>query len=481
MRSTRRSRGLAVAAAGGLTLALSLAACTPPPSEDDGGDGGGGGDAVADMPEGCEDYEQFVEIADLDGTEVDVYTTIDGAEGDAQVASYEEYERCTGSEINYEASDEFEAQLPVRIQAGSAPDIAYIPQPGLLQRIVQDYPDAIVPAAEEVAANVDEFFTEEWRDYGSVDGELYGSPLGANAKSFVWYSPGAFEQAGYEVPETWDELIALSDQIVADGETPWCVGIGSGEATGWPATDWLEDVVLRTAGTDVYDQWFTHEIPFDDPAILEALEATGDIIKNPEYVNAGFGGIDTIATTEWDAAGYPILPAEGEEVGDCWLHRAANFYGVNWQNAPNAPEDGVEIGEDGDVYAFYLPSANDEQPLLGGGEFTVAFNDDPATTAFHAFVASDVWANEKAEVSGAGWVSANNGLDASLLQSPIDQLSNELLADPAYTFRFDASDLMPGAVGAGSFWSEMVNWIANDKPAAEVLSSIEQSWPADAE
>ena len=475
MKSTRR---YAAALAGAASLALAVSACTPPPSDDggEGGEGGGGGE----LAEGCEDYEQFTEIGDLDGTEVNIYTSIDGAEGEAQVASYEEYERCTGSTIVFDGSDEFEAQLPVRIQSGNLPDIAFIPQPGLLQRLVNDFPDAIKPAPEEVSSRVDEFFTPEWKEYGSVDGTLYGSPLGANAKSFVWYSPAAFESAGYEIPETWDDLIALSDQIVADGGKPWCVGIGSGEATGWPMTDFLEDVVLRTAGTEVYDQWFSHEIPFDDPAILEALEATGEIVKNPDYVNAGFGGVETIATTEWDAAGYPILPAEGEETGECWLHRAANFYGVNWQNAPDAGED-FEIGEDGDVYAFYLPSANDEKPLLGGGEFTVAFSDEPHVVAFHAFLASDVWANDKAEVSGAGWVSANNGLDASLLTSPIDQLSNELLANEEYTFRFDASDLMPGPVGAGSFWTEMVNWISSDKPAADVLADIEASWPEDTE
>ncbi len=468
MISTRRSRGLAAAAAGGFALAITLAACTPPPSDDGGGetDGGGGGEVA----EGCEDYAQFIEMGDLDGTSVEVYTTITGDEAAAQEASYEKYEECTGSDIVYEASDEFEAQIAVRIQSGAEPDIAYIPQPGLLQRLVQDFPDAIVPASDEVAAMVDEFFTEEWRNYGTVDGTLYGSPLGANAKSFVWYSPSMFAEAGYEIPTTWDDLIALSDEIVAAGGTPWCAGIASGDATGWPATDFLEDVVLRTAGPDVYDQWVAHEIPFNDPQIVEALDAAGSILKNPEYVNAGLGDVSSIATTDWDAGGFPILD------GQCWMHRAANFYGVNWQQV----RDDVVIGEDGDVYAFYLPGETaEDKPLLGGGEFTVAFDDRPEVNAFHAFVASDVWANAKAEVSNAGWVSANSGLDASKLQSPIDQLSNELLASDEYTFRFDASDLMPGPVGAGSFWTEMVNWIANDKASADVLTSIEDSWPTD--
>ncbi|WNB85499.1 ABC transporter substrate-binding protein [Cellulomonas sp. ATA003] len=470
MSSITRGRGLATALAGTMSLAFVLAACTPPPEDEGGGTGGGGGGG--EVAEGCEDYEQFIEMGDLDGTEVTVYTTITGDEAEAQEASYEEYERCTGSDIVYEANDEFEAQIAVRIQSGSAPDVAYIPQPGLLQRLVNDFPDAILPASDEVAANVDEFFTEEWRDYGTVDGTLYGSPLGANAKSFVWYSPSMFEEAGYEIPTTWDEMIALSDQIVAEhpDTKPWCVGIASGNATGWPATDWLEDVVLRTAGPDVYDQWYTHEIPFNDPQIVSALEATGEIIRNSDYVNGGLGDVSSIATTEWDAAGFPILD------GQCWMHRAANFYGVNWQQA----QADVEIAEDGDVFAFYLPAASaDERPMLGGGEFVVSFEDRPEVHAFHAFTASDVWANDKAEVSNAGWVSANSGLDVELLQSPIDRLASEILASDEYTFRFDASDLMPGPVGAGSFWTGMTNYLSDPSTTEDsVLTFIEGSWPS---
>ncbi|MBX9246011.1 carbohydrate ABC transporter substrate-binding protein [Actinotalea ferrariae] len=472
MISTRRSRGFAAAAAGGFALAMTLAACTPPPSDE----GGGGGEGGGELAEGCEDYQQFADIAGGEG-EVSVYSTIDGEEGESQEASYVDFEECTGIDIAYEASDEFEAQLPVRIQAGSPPDLAMIPQPGLLARIVRDNEGAVAPAAPEVEEMVDEFFSEDWKEYGTVDGTFYGSPLGANAKSFVWYSPSAFEAAGYEIPETWDDLIALSDQIVADGRMPWCAGIASGDATGWPATDFLEDVVLRTAGPEVYDQWIAHEIPFDDPQIVAALDAAGEILKNPEYVNAGLGGVESIATTEWDQAGFPILPAEGEEFGECWMHRAANFYGSNWVNAPNAG-DGVDIAEDGDVFAFYLPGSDDSKPVLGAGEFTVAFNDDPLTTAVHAYLASDVWANDKAAVS-TGWVSANSGLDPEGLSSPIDRLSHEILSGEEYTFRFDASDLMPGAVGSGSFWTEMVNWIAADKSSEQVLADIEASWPSD--
>ena len=466
MSTPRTSRRL-TALAGGVGLALAIAGCTPPPEEGDGGAGGDGeGNGGTTTAEGCEPFEQY---GDLSGSEVSVYTSITAPEDQPHIDSYVQFEECTGADVIYEGSREFEAQLPVRIQAGSAPDIAYIPQPGLLRTIVNDFPEAVVPAGDMASENVDQYFSEAWRGYGSVNDTLYGTPLGANVKSFVWYSPSMFEEAGYEIPETWDDLIALSDQIVEDGGTPWCAGIGSGEATGWPATDWLEDVMLRTAGPEVYDQWVNHEIPFDDPAVAEALETVGSILKNPDYVNAGWGDVQSIATTEFTEAGFPILD------GECYLHRQASFYQANWEEY----QEDVEVAEDGDVFAFYLPAMDtEEQPLLGGGEFVAAFSDEPAVQAFQAFLASPEWANAKIEATGPGWVSANTEQDTSLYASPIDQLSAELLADETRTFRFDASDLMPGAVGAGSFWEEMVNWIANDKANEDVLSAIESSWPS---
>lgn len=450
--STQRRRSAALA--GGLGIALALTACG-------GGDGSDGGGQAGGGDVDCSAFEEF---GDLEGEEVNVYTSIVAPEDQAHIDSWIPFEECTGADVVYEGSREFEAQLVVRLQSGNPPDIAYIPQPGLLQTLVRDT-GAVVPAPDSVEANVDEFWDESWKGYGTVDGEFYAAPLGANVKSFVWYSPQMFADAGYEIPQTWDELIDLSDQIVADGGVPWCAGIGSGDATGWPATDWLEDVLLRTAGPEVYDQWVAHEIPFNDPQVAEALEQVGSILKNDEYVNGGLGGVQSIASTEFGDAGLPILD------GSCWMHRQASFYQANW------PE-GTEVAEDGDVFAFYFPSmSEDERPLLGGGEFVAAFSDEPAVQAFQTYLASDAWANEKAAVSPPGWVSSNTGLDPTLLESPIDQLSAELFQDEAAVFRFDGSDLMPGAVGAGSFWSEMTAWIANDKDDQAVLDAIEASWP----
>ena len=464
MRLRRNPRGISRAAAGTaavlLAAGMALAGC----AEEDGGEESAGGTSPG---EGKAECEQLTEFGDLSGREVNVYTSIVAPEDASHKASYKLFEECTGATVNYEGSKEFEAQLPVRIQGGNPPDIAYIPQPGLLNTLVTDT-GAVKEAPDTVVENVDKWFGEDWKSYGTVDDTFYAAPLGANVKSFVWYSPKMFQENGWEIPTTWDDMIALSDQIASTDIKPWCAGIESGEATGWPTTDWLEDVLLRTAGPDVYDQWVNHEIPFDDPQVAEALEQVGTILKNEDYVNGGFGDVQSIATTPFTDGGLPILD------GECALHRQAGFYAANW------PE-GTKIDENGDVFAFYLPTFTDEfgQPVLGGGEFVAAFSDAPEVQAFQTYLSSDVWANEKAKATtGGGWVSANKGLEISNLASPIDQLSAEIFQDPEAVFRFDGSDQMPGEVGANSFWKQMTAWIAEDQDTETTLTNIEESWPS---
>lgn len=458
MRATRRSRGLA-ALAGLTTATVVLSAC--------GGGGGDGASAGGTSPgEGKAECKGLTSFGDLSGKSVSVYTSIIAPEDKAQKDSYKLFEDCTGAEIKYEGSSEFEAQLNVRVQGGNAPDIAYIPQPGLLKTLVQDT-GQVVEAPEGVGKNVDEFWGEDWKTYGTVDDKFYAAPLGANVKSFVWYSPKMFKENGWKVPTTWDEMMTLSEEMAKKDIKPWCAGIESGDATGWVTTDWLEDAMLREVGPDVYDQWVNHEIPFNDPQVESALKRVGEILKNDDMVNGGIGDVKSIATTAFQEAGLPILK------GDCGLHRQASFYAAQW------PE-GTDVSENGDVFAFYLPTVSEDfgQPVLGGGEFVAAFADRPEVQAFQTYLSSDTWANEKAKATpGGGWVSANTGLDIANLKSPIDKLSAETFQDPDAVFRFDGSDQMPGAVGADSFWKQMTAWITGQDDST-TLDNIEKSWPS---
>jgi alpha-glucoside transport system substrate-binding protein len=439
----------AIAIAGVLTLALAATACSDSGGDDNAGGGNDSGECAA-----FSDYEGH------DGTTVSIYASIRDAEADLLTQSWTQFEECTGITIEYEGSGEFEAQLQVRVDGGNAPDIAFIPQPGLLARFAEA--GKLKEASADTKAAAQANYSEDWLKYATVGGKLYGAPLGSNVKSFVWYSPKTFKEKNWTVPETWDDLIKLSDTIAGSGIKPWCAGIESGDATGWPATDWIEDLMLRTQTPEVYDQWVSHQIPFNSPQVAEAVDRAGSILKNDKYVNGGYGGVKSIATTAFQEGGLPITE------GKCGMHRQASFYANQW------PE-GTTVAEDGDVFAFYFPpiDASRGKPVLTAGEFTATFSDKPEVQAVQAFLATPEYANSRAKLGN--WVSANKGLDVANVKNPVDKLSVEILQDPSTVSRFDGSDLMPAAVGAGTFWKGMVDWI-NGKSTAVTLTFIENSW-----
>ena len=453
LRNTSPRRVMALSGVIGASLAL--AAC---------GGGSTGTSAGGDTGGTKADCATYSQYGDLKGKTISVYASIVTPEDQNYIDSYKPFEECTGATIKYEGDKSFETQILVRTKAGNPPDIAIVPQPGLLKQLVSTGKAKEAPA--EVAANVDKFWGKDWKGYATIDGKFYGAPSGANVKSLVWYSPSAFSEGGYTVPTTLDELKTLSDKMVADKKKPWCAGIGSGEATGWPVTDWMEDMMLRLSGPDVYDKWVSHAVPFNGPESTAALDKVGEYLKNPAYVNGGLGDVKSIASTTFQDGGLPILD------GTCEMHRQASFYAANW------PE-GTKVAEDGDVFAFYLPGVDaTAKPVLGGGEFNLAFSDRPEVKAFQTFLSSDTWANVKVSTSpGGGWISANKGMDISKLKSPIDQLSAGLLQDPKTVFRFDGSDQMPAAVGSDAFWKQATAWITGQDTKTTV-DNIEKAWPA---
>lgn len=428
-----RSRRLA-AVATVLGVSLLAAAC----GSDDGGDGASG-----DKP--------------YDGKVVKIFSSIRDVEAERLEAAWANFEAETGIDIQHEGSATFEDDLKLRVDGGDSPDLAFIPQPGLLATLARD--GKVVPLAD-LKADVEANNIGGWIELGSVDGTFYAPPFGANIKSLVWYSPAAFADKGYEIPTTWQELLDLSQTIVDDGGTPWCVGAESGGATGWVLTDWTEDIVLRTAGPETYDKWVSHEIPFNDPAIAAALDQVGAVVKNDDFV---LGGAESIPSTSFQEAGLPLLD------GECFMHRQASFYGNQW------PE-GTTKGPDGQVNAFYLPTVNADDPkvMLGGGEVIAAFNDKPEVAAVAKFLTSAAYANER--LKAGNWLSPNKKADLSVIVDPLEKQFAELLVG-SDIFRFDGSDLMPGPVGAGSFWSEMVEWVVGNKTTTETLDAIEASWP----
>jgi alpha-glucoside transport system substrate-binding protein len=445
-RTRRFAAVLAVVGAGGLVLA----GCT--------GDTGGGNEDAD-----CGPYEQY---GTFDGAEVSIGGTILDLEADRLVDSWTDFESCTGISIEYQGSSEFEAQIAVLAEGGNAPDIGIVPQPGLLNRLAAG--GWLIPASQPVIDNIDKWWAPIWKEYATVDGTTYSAPLMASIKGYIWYSPAEFDEKGYDIPKTLDELTELSETIAADGDhKPWCVGLESGEATGWPGTDWIEDFVLRQSGPEVYDKWVTHQIPFNDPEIVKAFDAVGDYLKNPDMVNGGIGDVSTQISEAFQTAGLPILD------GECSLHHQASFYETFW-NPDGGDANTVDPG--GTVFAFLMPpvEADGPQQVTGGGEFPVAFRDAEEVEAVRAYLSSDTWANIR--VKEGGVISANKGLDPENASSELLKQSIEILQGEDTTFRFDGSDLMPGAVGADSFWKGVVAWVSGQSTQATV-DAIEASWP----
>lgn len=400
----------------------------------------------------------LVTVAACSGGEGDV-VTIFGPEVDSEQESLQEafegFTDETGIEVEVLGSGDFVAQIGPQVQTGDPPDIAMFPQPGLLL----DHAEDLQELSEDVAEEVEEDFDPGFTDLVRRDGQLVAVPAKADLKSLVWYSPAAFAEAGYDLPDTFDDFLALADEMVEDGNTPLCAGIESGDASGWPMTDWIEDFVLRMSGPDTYDRWYRHEIPFDDREVVEAAEQVAELWTEPAYV---FGGPDAAAATSFGDAGLPLLD------GECMMHRQANFYAAQWP-------DGTELGDDGDVSAFYLPGS-DEHPniTLTGGLYAAAFADDEDTQEVMAFIASTDFADARA--SDGGYLSPNQNVDASLYPDELTRNFGEVLAgaDPV---RYDASDLMPSAVGTGSFLQATIDITTGTAEVATALGDVEATWP----
>ncbi len=372
----------------------------------------------------------------------------------------------SGHDVRYVGSDSFEQQIVIDAEAGSAPNIAVFPQPGLAADLARR--GFLTPLRDGTADWVRENYAagQSWVDLGTYadqagNDQLFGFFYKVDVKSLVWYIPENFEDAGYEIPTTMEELKALSDQIVADGGTPWCIGLGSGGATGWPATDWVEDLMLRTQTPDVYDQWVSNEIPFTDERVVAAIEEFGAFARNESYVAGGSGAV---ATTDFRDSPKGLFSSPPQ----CYMHRQASFI-------PAFFPEGTEVGVDADF--FYFPAYAEKDlgsPVLGAGTLWAITSENQAAHDLIAYLqtpeAHEIWMGLK------GFLTPHKGVDTSKFGDPTLAKMNEILLG-ATTFRFDASDLMPGAVGQGTFWTGMVDY-AGGKAAAEVAAEVQSSWDA---
>ncbi len=373
----------------------------------------------------------------------------------------------TGVTVQDGSSKNYEEQARIDIQAGSPANITILPQPGLLADFAKQ------GKLKDLGEDTTKFITDNfgagssWAKLGQFagpDGQThqYAFPYKQEVKSLVWYSPDAFKEKGYEPPKTWEDLMALQDKIKADGGTPWCVGIESGGATGWPATDWVENLLLITQPPEVYDDWVAGKIKFSDKRITDAIDIFGSIVKDDKNVA---GGTKSVATTAFGDSPKGLFTVPPQ----CYLHKQASFITSFF------PADS-QAGVDYDF--FYLPpmKAHPElgNPVEGSGNLVTITKDSPAAEAFIEFlktpIAHEIWM----AVNNSSFLSAMKTVNPKVYSSDTLRKFGDILLN-ATTFRFDGSDLMPGPIGAGAFWTGMVDYV-NGKSSADVAKAIDDAW-----
>ena len=414
-----------------------------------------------------ESYEAFAAEHDFTGQTIQITATWTGQEKAYFESVLDYFRAATGAEVLYAGSDANAQNIIVSTRAGSPPDVAVVPQPGVVADLAAG--GYLTPLGEEAREWVRENYAagESWVDLGTYEGPddepaFYGIFYRVDLKSLVWYEPGSFAEAGYEVPETLEELRALTERIAAEGATPWCLGLGSGAASGWPGTDWVEDLLLRRESLEVYDGWIAGEVEFTDPRIVAAVEDYGWFARNDDFVD---GGSSAAATTDFrdSAAGLFTFPP------DCYMIKQATFLQSFF------PE-GTRVGTDVDFFYFPVnPGAEFGRPVMGSGTQFVITRDRPISHAFMAFlrtpIAHEIW------MAQSSFQTPYLEAETAVFPTDAQRALNAILTE-ASSFRFDASDQMPAEVGTAAFWSEIINYTAGTADAESAMRRVQNVWDA---
>lgn len=447
-----RMRKLSTAALVCAAVAMSTTGCLQNPDASGGASGGGlngsvkGGSAVGDK-------------------KVTVLGAFGGDEEKYFNASLKKFEAETGIDVQYTSDQDFTTTIKSKVQSGDSPDVGLFPQPGGLLEMAAA--GKIQPIDSYLDYDkLDGSLVPGFMDASRYKGRVYGAPMRMAVKSVVWYPKEAYTAGGFnKAPATVQEVYKVAEAVKAKGIAPWCEAWGSDQATGWVGTDWLEEYMLRMYGPDVYDDWTSHKIPFNDPRVVKALDELGKVFKAPGNV---YGGTQAILNTKFGEA---MSPAFAKPAPKCMILRQGNFVTTFF------PKD-VQANIDNSVGTYPFPAfagGYKGKPVLGGGDLAALFNgEDPDAKKFMEFLSSDKFGAEWAKAGG--WLSPHKTFDGANYPN---QTTRDIakMATTATVFRFDGSDLMPKEVGSGSFWTGMIDWVNGSKDSKQVADAIETSWP----
>lgn len=378
-----------------------------------------------------------------------------GTWGGSELETFQKIADAAGVKISFNTTRELNAALTTAVQTNNLPDIAILPNPAKLQELAKQ---GVLKQLSYLPKSDLKNYEQTWIDLGSYGGKLYGVYFKVANKSVIWYNPKTFKANGWAVPKTWAELIALNKKIVASGKTPWSIGAD----IGWPLTDWVENIMVRTAGPDAYVKWYNHEIPWTDAKIKEAFKTWGQIVGNPKNLAGGVSGTLDATNTFQNAAA-----AVFQEKPKAYMYYEGDFMG----GIVTSMLTNVKLGEDMAFFAFPPINAKYGTPVVGGADVFVCFSDKPEVQKLMKFLAS-VEGNTIAAKNG--FLSQNKGVALSAYPNDIMRSSAKILTS-AKVYVFDASDMMPSAVGnQGGFWDKCKEYLANPAKLDAILSEMEK-------
>jgi len=416
-----------------------VAACSSDDNASPGGGGSGGSGGEGEQ---------------LGGT-ISILAVYADAEQESFMAMIQPWADEHGVEIQYSSTRDINAQLTTQIAGGNPPDIAGLPGPGPMAQFARD--GDLVPLTDVI--DMDTYssqYDSGWINAGTVDDQLVGIFTKVSVKGLIFYNPQAFEAAGYTVPEDFDGVTALVDQIAADGTPPWGIGLESGAASGWPGTDWIEDFVVRQSGPDVYDQWVAGELPWTSPEITAAFEAFGAWASDPEFVA---GGPQAVINTNFGNGGDCLF----SDPAECYLHHQASFITGFFED--NFPDVAVA----GETYDFFPMPGIEFEGVTTGGDLFGMFNDTPQARSLIQYLttpeAQQIW------VERGGAISPNSEVPVDAYPDETSQRFAEILQN-AETTRFDASDLMPSAMNE-AFFGAVLDYVQNPENLDSILADLD--------
>lgn len=388
--------------------------------------------------------------------------TVMGVWGEGEIESFnrvvEPWQSETGGTMEFEGTRDLSAILRARVSGGNPPDIAILPNPALMTEFARS--GDLVPLDDLVDMNqLRTDYSEAWIDLGTAEGGTYGLFVKAATKSTIWYDPAVFQERNYTVPTTWDDLTALTNQMRGDDLTPWSIGLESGGSSGWPGTDWIQEILLAQSGPEVYDQWVAHEIPWTDPAVKQAFETFGEMaLTNGNVV----GGTSSMLSTGFQDASF--LPFEDPPRAGMY------FLGAFVQGflAEQFPDQAAETDYD----FFKVPTIDPAYAgsVTGGADVLVVFNDTPSVRSLVSYLADG--ASWEPWAQAGGFSTPNRGLDASAYPDPLAAKAAEQLTD-SEIFRFDADDLMPAELQT-AYFQGILEYVENPDDIDAILARIEE-------